>query len=40
MRYGTKVILYPQPSYFYLNNLNLVNKNGKYTLEKRGEING
>lgn len=40
MRYGTKVILYPQPSYLYLNNLNLVNKNGKYTLEKRGEING
>ena len=40
MRYGTKVILYPQQSYFYLNNLNLVGKNGKYTLEKRGVKNG
>ena len=40
MRYGTRVILYPQQSYFYLNNLNLVGKNGKYTLEKRGVKNG
>ena len=39
-RYGTRVILYPQQSYFYLNNLNLVGKNGKYTLEKRGVKNG
>lgn len=40
MRYGTRVILYPQQDYFYLNNLNLVSKTGKYILEKRGVNNG
>ena len=40
MRYGTRVILYPQQDYFYLNNLNLVNKTGKYIFEKRGVNNG
>ena len=40
MRYGTIVILYPQQDYFYLNNLNLVNKTGKYIFEKRGVNNG
>ena len=40
MRYGTRVILYPQQDYFYLNNLNLVSKTGKYILEKRSVNNG